>query len=414
MCDTNIMSSSSSSVAKYKSHYSPFEKFINSLHSKETARTYTSHLKSFLTYANLPEFDKLLELDENQNFDLISDYIVYLRNESKLSGSSINIAFSAIKRFYKINRVTNNLDWEQLMYYKGKNKGKVVDDRTYTKDEIKLLLDHSDLRLRVVILTLLSTGMRIGGLAALRMKDLEYIEQYKIYKFKVYNEDDLSERYITFCTTECASTIKRYLEYRVNQGDTLKPDSPFIFRRKLTNNQYQKNNNNNERVINEFDKPLDSGSLQQAMGRLQIKSNVVTKISELNQSKKARIRKPMMRCHSFRKMFNTVCIENNVNHYIKEKLLGHKKSLELDFNYFRPSESQLLTEYLKVVDSLTINDENRLSMQIQELKEKDDYQKYVIDKKIQEKDEQINLLVSQVEKLNNETNRNRQEFIDIA
>ena len=38
--------------------------------------------------------------------------------------------------------------------------------------------------------------------------------------------------------------------------------------------------------------------------------------------------------------------------------------------------------YIAAIDSLTINDENRLSKQVHELKEKDDYQKYVIDKKM--------------------------------
>jgi hypothetical protein len=42
---------------------------------------------------------------------------------------------------------------------------------------------------------------------------------------------------------------------------------------------------------------------------------------------------------------------------------------------------------LRVVPELTINEENRLSRQVQELKEKDDYQNYVIDKKLKEKDE---------------------------
>jgi hypothetical protein len=45
--------------------------------------------------------------------------------------------------------------------------------------------------------------------------------------------------------------------------------------------------------------------------------------------------------------------------------------------------------YIAVIDGLTINEENRLTKQVQELKEKDDYQKYVIDKKIKEKDEEI-------------------------
>jgi hypothetical protein len=48
--------------------------------------------------------------------------------------------------------------------------------------------------------------------------------------------------------------------------------------------------------------------------------------------------------------------------------MGHRARLGLDVNYFRPSESQLLDEYLKVVNDLTINDENRLKMQNEELK----------------------------------------------
>ena len=99
------------------------------------------------------------------------------------------------------------LDWDQLALYKAKTKGKVVDDRLYTNDEIKQLLDHADLRMRVVILTLLSTGMRVGGLDGIRLKDMEYLEKYKIYKFKVYNDTDSSEsdKYITYCSFECYS-----------------------------------------------------------------------------------------------------------------------------------------------------------------------------------------------------------------
>jgi hypothetical protein len=100
----------------------------------------------------------------------------------------------------------------------------------------------------------------------------------------------------------------------------------------------------------------------------------------------------MMRCHAFRKIFDTTCIEKNVNHYVKEKLLGHTAKLGLDVNYFRPTESQLLDEYLKVVDDLTVDESHRLQKQVQELKQQDDYQKYVIDKKIKEMEEQNKIL----------------------
>lgn len=72
--------------------------------------------------------------------------------------------------------------------------------------------------------------MRVGALAASRLKDMEYLEEFKLYKFKVYADAQLSERYITYCTPECAYIIKKYLESREKQGDTLKPASPLIYR----------------------------------------------------------------------------------------------------------------------------------------------------------------------------------------
>lgn len=108
---------------------------------------------------------------------------------------------------------------------------------------------------------------------------------------------------------------------------------------RIDNRKKETKNNNNKKdkviVINEWDKPIESESLQQAITRLQRKSNVIPKQPEKEMQTRGRIRKPMMRCHSSRKIFNTICIKNNVNHYVKEKLMGHKKELGLDLNYFR-------------------------------------------------------------------------------
>ena len=46
-------------------------------------------------------------------------------------------------------------------------------------------------------------------------------------------------------------------------------------------------------------------------------------------------------------------------------LLGH--STDLDNVYYKPKPDDLLQEYLKAVDSLTINEENRLRRKVQEL-----------------------------------------------
>ena len=101
----------------------------------------------------------------------------------------------------------------------------------------------------------------------------------------------------------------------------------------------------------------------------------------------------MMRCHAFRKIFNTICIENKVDHYIKEKLLGHRHNLGLDVNYFRPNDTQMLNEYIKVIDALTVNDEKRLKRENQLLKsEKEilEHEKDSVDLKIKELILQLN------------------------
>jgi integrase len=372
---------------------------MHSIHSEETKRTYTKYLKFFLKFCNFNEFEQLLEMPDVDKYDCISDFLIYLKEERKISHASIKTNYAAIKKFFKVNNVI--LQWDQLTRFTGRGQnGKAIEDRTYTKDEIVKLLDHADLRMKVVVLTLLSSGMRIGGLAELKVKDLEYIEKYRFYKITVYSYD-LSEKYITFCTPECSSIINKYLEYRKQIGDTIKPDSPLIYR-KIT--RIDGTTKKGVLVTNLFDEHISSNSLQQSVTRLQRKSMIVSIQKEKDHSKKSRIRKEMMRCHAFRKIFDTTCIENNVNHYVKEKLLGHKTKLGLDVNYFRPTETHLLNEYLKVINDLTINDENRLSKQVQELKEKNEDKDYVIKGKLQEKDQEINDLKRSMEFLTNRFN----------
>ena len=115
------------------------------------------------------------------------------------------------------------------------------------------------------------------------------------------------------------------------------------------------------------------------------------------ENKRKEGRNPTMLTHAFRKFFNTECAKAGVYPDFIEIMLGHKLSGVRD-HYMKPDINTLLKGikevkgYIAAIDLLTINDENRLSKQVHELKEKDNYQKYVIDKKMQEKDEEIKAL----------------------
>jgi len=77
-------------------------------------------------------------------------------------------------------------------------------------------------------------------------------------------------------------------------------------------------------------------------------------------------RKVVSRTNGFRKFVNTTMVRCKVDPLIKEMLLGHHTGHEE--NYYRPEEQDLLNEYLKCVDSLTVNNEFRLQREVETLK----------------------------------------------
>jgi len=90
-----------------------------------------------------------------------------------------------------------------------------------------------------------------------------------------------------------------------------------------------------------------------------------------------------------------------MNHHVKETLMRHKSSLGLDVHYYRRTDQKLLTEYLKVINALTVNEEFRLSKQVKELNENNEYQNYVIDKKIKSLEDFVQKMFDKFEKIDN-------------
>ena len=84
----------------------------------------------------------------------------------------------------------------------------------------------------------------------------------------------------------------------------------------------------------------------------------------------ASIRKEVSIAHGFRKFFTTQLINSIVNPEIRQMLLGHK--IGLASCYYRPTEEEMLQEYMKAVNNLTINEENRLNKKLAELEKTQD------------------------------------------
>jgi hypothetical protein len=107
-------------------------------------------------------------------------------------------------------------------------------------------------------------------------------------------------------------------------------------------------------------------------------------------------RHPFASCHSHRKYFKTRCELAGMKPINIENLIGH--STGISDSYYRPTENDLLQDYLKCVDALTINDEKSLQKKVEELANKSEDNQYLVNAKMYEKDKQIEILVRKQEK----------------
>jgi len=119
-----------------------------------------------------------------------------------------------------------------------------------------------------------------------------------------------------------------------------------------------------------------------------VKYSALKEKLEYDHEKKRKVGKnPTMLTHALRKFFDTECRKAGVYPDFVELLMGHKLS-GVRSHYFKPDINTLLQGtkdckgYVAAINDLTINEEFRLTKKVKELNEKNEYQNYVIDKKL--------------------------------
>jgi len=320
--------------------------FQNSIKSPQTKRTYMILLQKYMDYVGK---DKDPFFGDNSKLiqECIIDFIIKMKEQNK-TYSAIHNYVTPIISFYKINDIV--LNTKKINKFLPEYV-KVKKDRPYTHDEISKLLEIADEKMRVVILLLASTGIRIGGIPSLMLRNLEEIEDS--YKVTVY--ENTNEEYITFTTPECKKAIDSYLGMRKSYGEKINGDSYLI--REYFNN----------RDPNRIRKPhkLTVYTLEWKLMEL-AKRCLIRKIEHQTEGKYiASMRKDVAIAHGFRKFFATICERSKVDPEVRERLLGHDIGLTLV--YVKKSVEEIYEEYEKAIDNLTIDPANRLRKKIQTL-----------------------------------------------
>ena len=149
----------------------------NSLTKRGTAlclRQYAAYLKTvgypINNFADVGTFFKCPSCLANQSVcsadiktlkDKLIDFILYLEADKKnLRLHTIKNLLWKVKGLYEMNEIV--LPWKVIMSTLGEDTGKYK-DRPYEAEEIKQIVDNSNLCYKAVVLLLASTGIRLGA-----------------------------------------------------------------------------------------------------------------------------------------------------------------------------------------------------------------------------------------------------------
>jgi integrase len=363
--------------------------FLYAMKSPVTRQKYVGRIDKFFDFLGLEgstvEQKSMVLLQRAQrdgNEWVFSSILRFMRhqlernNRKEITGSTVRNYLKSIKLFCEMADISIN--WKKIS--RGLPKGKnYADDRIPSDEEIQKILDYPDRRIKAIVYTMISSGIRLGAWEYLKWGHIRPIKkggETVAAKIIVYAEDE--DEYFTFISREAYLSLCDWMEYREKCGEII---------------------DNNSWLMRDL---WDTGAVQGGKG-------LVTKPNKLAASGIKRLieraiwaqglrqklpsgkkRHPFQAVHSFRKFFKTRCEISGMKPINVEILLSH--SVGISSSYFRPTENELLEDYLKVSDLLTFDKKESLQKELQNIEKKNNEEYYLIKGKLQEKDEEIKQL----------------------
>ncbi len=372
----------------------PYSLFLHAMKSSVTKKKYSRRLEMFFDFIKMPgenlEERCLTFVNSGKNnvnwvFTNILKFVLSYKeriDKKEISGATLINYLKAIKLFCEMSDISIN--WKKIT--RGLSRGKrYASDRIPTLEEIRKIVEYPDRRIKPIVYTMCSSGIRLGAWDYLKWKHIIPIKNDKgeviAAKIRVYADDE--EEYFSFISLEAYSFLKQWMNYRRDAGETITEESWLM------------------RNLWDVTTPLGKGL---ATVPIKLKSSEIKRLMEralYGQGIRIRLQEGKKRHefqvdHGYRKFFKTRCELGGMKPINIEKLLSH--STGISDSYYRATEQELLDDYLKAMDSLTVDERNKLKKRIDKLEEKNEDDKYIIKAKLQEKEEQINQLIKKQEK----------------
>ena len=217
-----------------------YKMFVFSIRSEVTRKYYERRLRHFFNHINF-------DIENNTNIEVrcnnfstkgkndtnwaIAQVIIFLQfqkervHNREITASTLRNFIKAIKLFCDSSDL--NIPWKKLM--KGLPRAvQAANDRAPTMEEIQKLIEYPDRRIKPIVYTMVSSGIRLGAWDYLKWKHVTPIYDYDgktivAAKLKVYEGD--VEEYFSFITPEAYRALKDWMEFRASYGENIHSES---------------------------------------------------------------------------------------------------------------------------------------------------------------------------------------------
>ena len=329
--------------------------FLYAIRSDDTRQKYQRKLFMFLDFTGLEgtleEKSKLFvaKAKENTNwaFASVMKFLAYQKERverKEISETTIRNYYKPLKLFCEMNDVS--LSWKKIS--RGLPKGRrFANDRAPTIEEIRAIAEYPDRRMKAIVYTMCSSGIRLGSWDYLKWGNIEPIEQngnVVAAKMIVYAGDE--EQYTTFITPESYRAVKQWMDFREKSGEKITKDSWVM--RDLWNIE------DNGKGLAQFPKRLNNLGIKRLIERA-IASQGLRKPLQNGQR-----RHEFQAAHGMRKFFKTFA-EQRMRPINVECLMGH--STGVSDSYYRPNDGELLQDYVKAVPLLQISEAEQVKQE---------------------------------------------------
>jgi hypothetical protein len=150
----------------------PLNSFIYALKSSEAQRQYPMRLRLFFDFLGLPvsleeQAEAFLEKSKDNvqwTQDSITSFVNYHKQRvmrKELAAGTLNNYYCAAKLFCEMNDLTT-INWKRIS--RGLPRMKLAaNDRAPTLEEIRRLVEYPDRRIKPIVYTMCSSGIRLGN-----------------------------------------------------------------------------------------------------------------------------------------------------------------------------------------------------------------------------------------------------------